>query len=246
MRSTEHFDRLASRYSRLRAAPDYVDPLTEAAVELGELRASRVLDVGCGPGTVLGQLTRAFDVVGVGLDASPKMIDVACRELPDGVEFHVGRAEELPFADSSFDAALMRLVVHHLDRPRAMGEILRVLRANGRLVITTSDPEAFDTFWMAPYFPSYVEIERSRFPSAGALRRELEAAGFGSIQVVPFVLERRFGRAEALDKLRGRAYSTFTLMSDEEYEHGVAAAEAGLPEEVVYDLRLLNVVGVRP
>jgi SAM-dependent methyltransferase len=150
MRSTEHFDRLASRYSRLRASPDHVDPLTEAVVELGDLRASRVLDVGCGPGTVLGQLTRAFDVVGVGLDASPKM------------------------------------------------------------------------------------------------SRDLEAAGFGSIQLVPFVLERRFGCAEALDKLRGRAYSTFTLMSDDEYEHGVAAAEAGLPAEVVYDLRLLNVVGVRP
>jgi SAM-dependent methyltransferase len=245
-RSTEHFDRLGSRYGRLRASPDYVDPLTEAVVELGDLRASRVLDVGCGPGTVLGQLTRAFDVVGVGLDASPRMIEVARRQLSDGVEFHVGRAEELPFADASFDAALMRLVVHHVDRTRALAEIMRVLRPNGRLVITTGDPEALDMFWMAPYFPSYVEIERARFPSGDALSQDLEAAGFGSIQLVPFVLERRFGRAEALDKLRGRAYSTFTVMSDDEYEHGVAAAEAGLPAEVVYDLRLVNVVGIRP
>jgi hypothetical protein len=91
-----------------------------------------------------------------------------------------------------------------------------------------------------------VEVERNRFPSGETLRRELEKAGFRSIHIAPFVLDRKFNRAEALDKLRGRAYSTFTLMSDDEYEHGLAAAEAGLPDEIAYELRLLNVVGARP
>jgi SAM-dependent methyltransferase len=227
--SSEHFDRLASRYSTLRSSPDDVDPLTEAVVELGELRGRRVLDVGCGPGTVLVQLARAFGVDGVGLDASSKMIETARREAPELAELHVGRAEALPFADGSFDAALMRLVVHHLDRPKAFAELVRVLRPSGRLVITTTDPDAFGAFWMAPYFPSYVEIERRRFPSGETLRRELEAAGFEDCEVAPFALDRRFSRVEALEKLRGRAYSTFTLMSEDEYE-----------------LRLLNVVGVLP
>jgi ubiquinone/menaquinone biosynthesis C-methylase UbiE len=244
--SSEHFDRLASLYSKLRASPDYVDPLTEAVVELGDLRGRRVLDVGCGPGTVLAQLTRALGVDGVGLDASSKMIETARREAPDLAELHVGRAEALPFADDSFDAALMRLVVHHLDRPKAFVELLRVLRPAGRLVITTTDPDAFGAFWMAPYFPSYVEIERKRFPSGDTLRRELEAAGFATVEIAPFVLDRRFSRAEALEKLRGRAYSTFTLMSEEEYEHGLSAAEDSVPEDVEYELRLLNVVGVLP
>jgi ubiquinone/menaquinone biosynthesis C-methylase UbiE len=244
--STEHFDRLASRYSRLRASPDAVDPLTEAVVELRELRGRRVLDVGCGPGTVLAQLTRAFGVEGVGIDASPEMIEVARRDAPGVHQLQVGRAEELPFAGGSFDAVLMRLVVHHLDRPEAFSELLRVLRPDGRLVITTTDPDAFGTFWMAPYFPSYVEIERKRFPSGETLRRELEEAGFRSIRVEPFVMDRTFSRAEALAKLRGRAYSTFVLMGDREYEHGLAAAEAGLPDDIAYELRLLNVVAVRP
>jgi len=244
--STEHFDRLASQYSRLRASPDYVDPLTEDVVELGDLRGCRVLDVGCGTGTVLGVLTQAFGVTGVGIDASPKMIEAARREALDVAELHVGPADDLPFADASFDAALMRLVVHLVDRPTVFGETLRVLRPRGRLVITTSDPDAFASYWMAPYFPSYVELDRVRFPSGKALRRELAAAGFRSIQVVRFDIDRRFSRAEALDKLHGRAYSSFTLMSDEEYEGGVAAAEASLPEMIEYRLRLLNVVGVRP
>jgi SAM-dependent methyltransferase len=244
--STEHFDRLAAEYTKLRGSPPFDDPLSEAVVELGDLRGRRVLDIGCGTGVVLGLLMRDFDVQGVGLDASSKMIDAARRELPEVAEFHIGSAESLPFADATFDAVLMRLVVHLIDRPRAFAEALRVLRPGGRFVVTTSDRDAFASYWPAPYFPSYVEIERGRFPSGEKLVEELEAAGFRSMEVAPFTLARRFTRAEALAKLRGRAYSTFGLMSEAEYERGVGAAEAGLPDAVEYDLRLLNVVAARP
>jgi SAM-dependent methyltransferase len=242
--STEHFDRLAPRYGELRASSSYVDPVTEVVAELASLRGCRVLDVGCGPGSVLRQLVRRFDVEGVGIDASPNMIEVARREAPE-IEFHVGRAEDLPFGEATFDAVVSRLVVHHLDRPRAFAEMRRVLRPGGRVVVTTTDPAGFETFWMQPYFPTYVEIERRRFPDGDTLRLELEAAGLGAVRVEPLVLERRFDRETALRKLRGRAYSTFTLMSNEEYESGVAAAESSLPREIVYDLRLLNVLARR-
>jgi SAM-dependent methyltransferase len=242
--SAEHFDRLASRYGELRASPAEVDPVTNVVAKLAELRCCRVLDVGCGPGSVLQQLARHFDVEGVGIDASPNMIEVARREAPE-IEFHVGRAEEMPFGEATFEAAVSRMVVHHVDRPRAFAEMRRVLRSGGRVVITTTDPAGFETFWMQPYFPSYVDIERRRFPTGDTLRDELEEAGLGAARVEPFVLERRFDRETALRKLRGRAYSTFTLMSDEEYEAGVAAAESSLPREIVYDLRLLNVLARR-
>jgi SAM-dependent methyltransferase len=242
--STDHFDRLATRYSELRASPAYVDPVTEAVVELGSLRSCRVLDVGCGPGSVLRQLARGFDVEGVGIDASSQMIEVARREAPE-IEFHVGRAERLPFGDACFDAVIARMVVHHLDRPEAFTEMRRVLRSGGRVVVTTTDPAGFETFWMGPYFPSYVDIERRRFPDGETLRRELEDAGLRAIRFEPLVFERRFARETALEKLRARAYSTFGLMSDEEYEAGVEAAADGLPHEVVYDLHLLNVFARR-
>lgn len=247
MQSTaQHFERLALRYRELRASNAAVDPVTETVVELGRLRGGRVLDVGCGPGTVTRQLARGFAIDAVGIDSSPKMIEVARGESEPHVELYVGRAEELPVESETFDGVVMRWVVHHLDRPRAFAEIRRVLKPGGRLVVTTTDPAAIETFWLAPYFASYVAIERRRFPDAELFRRELLEAGFGGVRVVPFVLQRRFSREAALTRIRGRAYSSFALMSDEEYEAGVAAAETGLPAEVSYDLRLLNVLAVRP
>ena len=121
----------------------------------------------------------------------------------------------------------------------------RVLRRGGGVVVTTTDTGGFETFWMQRYFPSYVDIERRRFPDGETLRRDLEEAEVSGVRVEPFTLERRFDRETALEKLRGRAYSRFALMGDEEYGAGVAAAEAGLPPEVVYDLRLLNVFARR-
>jgi ubiquinone/menaquinone biosynthesis C-methylase UbiE len=244
--SARHFERLAGRYSELRASPAYGDPLTRAVVELGSLRGCRVLDVGCGPGTVVCQLAREYGCEAVGIDASPSMIEAARSHAGDCGSFGVARAEDLPFGAESFDSVLMRLAVHHLDRPRAFAEVRRVLRPGGRCVITTTDPEAFDRFWLQPYFPSYAAIDRGRFPDARALEAELGRAGCSDVSTASYATVRRFSREVALEKLRGRAYSTFALMSAEEYAKGVAAAEAALPEEIEYELCLLNVVARRP
>jgi hypothetical protein len=91
---------------------------------------------------------------------------------------------------------------------------------------------------MRPYFPSYVAIEWSRLwrgaPSRAPRRR------LNRRPSCPFVLERRFSREEALEKIRARAYSSFVLMSDEEYEARLSTAAAGISAGVRYDLRILN------
>ena len=99
---------------------------------------------------------------------------------------------------------------------------------------------------MKPYFPSDVRIEWAWVPDGEVLRREGGDAGVEDARLHHLGIKRRFSRDEALKKLRGRAYSTFTLMTDTEYEAGVAEAEERFPPEVVYELRLLNVVATRP
>ena len=242
--TTDHFDELAPRYAALRATPDYDDPVTEAVAALGALDGARVLDVGCGPGTVLERLARERDVEPAGIDVSPAMLEEAQRRLPDA-DLRLGRAESLPFADGSFDVALMRMVVHLLDRPAAFREVVRVVGPEGRLVITTSEPSAIADHWTVEYFPSVAVVDGARFPSGEQLCGELVAAGFATAKAVPLGIRRRFDRAEALDKLRGRAYSTLSLLPEGEYERGLALAERTMPDEIAFDVRMLNVVASR-
>ena len=74
---------------------------------------------------------------------------------------------------------------------------------------------------------------------------ELAAARFDATRVVSFEMERVFDRQTALAKLRGRAYSTFAFMSDDEYAEGLAGAEQELPDTIAYTLRILIAVGAR-
>ena len=95
---------------------------------------------------------------------------------------------------------------------------------------------------MAPLFPSYVDVERARVPDAAALERELAAGGFDAVDVTRLPLLRRFSREQALAKLRGRAYSTFELLPEDEIEAGIERAERELPDPVEYELEWLVAV----
>jgi ubiquinone/menaquinone biosynthesis C-methylase UbiE len=237
---TDHFDAVASRYDRLRA-PREVTPVHELLAREGDLAGRRVLDVGCGTGAHAAIFAERFGCEVAGLDASAGMLREARAKLPSA-DFRLGVAEELPFPDDAFDAALTMLVVHHLDRPRAFAEVRRVLVPRGRLLITTPNPEAFPRFWMAPLFPSYVAIERARFPGFAALQQDLRDAGFAAVRRIDHVVPRTFSREEALAKLRGRHASTFDLLDQDEYEAGVARAERELADPVEYPLELMVVV----
>ena len=130
-------------------------------VSEGDLTGRRVLEVGSGTGrflAALGGRARAW-----GVDPAPEMLEVA-RGRAHAAGLKLGTAEELPFKDGWFERAVMWLVVHLLDRPRAFAELHRVLAPDGRLAIATFDPSYFGAFWLNDYFPSMEEADRARFP----------------------------------------------------------------------------------
>lgn len=99
-----------------------------------------VLDVGTGPGVLLVELaSRRPDVRLTGVDLSPDMIAAAGRNLREYGERATARvadAMDLPFPDDSFDVIVSSLSLHHWDHPeQAAGELARVLRPGGRLVV---------------------------------------------------------------------------------------------------------------
>ena len=131
-----------------RCAPTYVggaEALTgSASTPLLDLagvgRGTALLDVGTGPGALIGPaLQRGARVVGI--DLSPRMVDEARRRHP-GAELVQGDAAATDFGDGSFDAATSSFCLQHVADPRAvLVEIHRVLRPGGRVAYAVWAPE---------------------------------------------------------------------------------------------------------
>lgn len=191
--------------------------------------------MGCGTGRLASELAKRGAKVW-GVDPSVEMVRRARERCGRSVGLRTASAEKLPFRDGWFERAVLRLVVHLVDRQRALPELARVLGKRGRAVIATFRPEHFEGFWLNPYFPSIPEIDRARFPDPSELAGELRAAGFAAVRERRLIQERPVGRAEALERIHGRFISTLHLLPPGEFEAGVARAEATLPDEVVSTL----------
>ena len=103
------------------------------AGRLASYRPRSILEVGCGYGKLLRELRRRLDVPMVGLDFSPTQLEQARHYLghDDGIELLLGRGEQLPFPDGSFDMVVTSAVILHNPPPvaeRIRREILRVAR----------------------------------------------------------------------------------------------------------------------
>src|SRR5271154_6254680 len=122
--AADSYDRFMGRYSVL-LGPQLADLAAVTAPQ-------RVLDVGCGPGTLTAELVRRLGADRVSaVDPSDPFVS-ATRARHPGVDVQLASAERLPFADSTFDGALAQLVVHFMADPIVgLGEMARVTRPGG-------------------------------------------------------------------------------------------------------------------
>jgi SAM-dependent methyltransferase len=122
--SADAYDRFMGRYST-RLSSQLAD---YAGVRSGQ----RAIDVGCGPGALTSELVDRLGPTNVfAIDPSESFV-AAARKRFRGVDIRLAAAEQLPFPDKGFDAALAQLVVHFMSDPVAgLREMTRVVRKGG-------------------------------------------------------------------------------------------------------------------
>jgi ubiquinone/menaquinone biosynthesis C-methylase UbiE len=159
-------------------AAELTEPILRA---VAELESPRVLDVACGPGVVALPLAQAARCV-VGLDLTRETLRVAQQRSSGKTRacWVQGCAERPPFEPECFDAAVLRLALHHIEDPVAVLRSVReLLRPGGRVIVldilTSSDPSIAEL---------HNAIERLRDPShttlvpLDQLKSQLARAGF--------------------------------------------------------------------
>jgi len=118
-----------------------IPPMTRYLREVGGPRGKRLLDVACGTGRTLGQIQQAHPELKLyGLDLSPYYVQVA-REALDDVSLVAENAEQMPFADATFDIVTSTYLFHELPsnaRRRVIAEMVRVCKPGGLVVIEDS------------------------------------------------------------------------------------------------------------
>ena len=223
-----HHESVVQNHARRRAEG-------EAWFLLPHLNAGmRMLDVGCGPGTITTGLARAVAPgETIGIDLSEEILvqarDHAASEGVNNATFTYGDVYRLDYEDGAFDIVYANQLLQHLTDPvRALGEMRRVLKPGGLLAVRDAD---YATMVPSPKFPEFSDWLRlyhqtayhnDAEPDAGRiLPAWVRAAGFPEIELHPNVV--------ALDgdeaRIWGRAWSQRILYSsvgEQAVEYGYA------------------------
>lgn len=158
---------------------------------------SRILDAGCGGGSVLAELAGLGEAVGI--EPSPAS---RARALARGTGPVLdARLEDLPFADGEFDLAVTLDVLEHLpDERPGLGELRRVVRPGGSLVVTVP---AHPRMWsrhddLNHHFRRYTRATLAAAASATGWR-VARVTHFNTLLLPAAILARRFDRGDGLD-----------------------------------------------
>jgi SAM-dependent methyltransferase len=200
------------------------DPRLAARIRAALGDARSVLNVGAGAGS--------YEPPDLDVTAVEPSAVMRAQRPPGSAPAVDARAEALPFADDSFDAAMAVLSDHHWeDQDRGLAELRRVARR--RVVVFTWEPRSQADSWVVrDYLPGFARL----VPPGYSLDQMLAALGGGRIEPVPIPHDCRDGFLHAYWR-RPRAYldpqvragiSVFRLLDPDEVAEAVARLRADL------------------
>ncbi len=142
--SKQYFDEVAREWETMRKR-FFSESVREKAYQAAGVQACRIAaDIGAGTGFITeGLLKKGLKVIAV--DQSEAMLDEMKKKFRStDIDCRVGEAENLPVSDNTVDYCFANMYLHHVDTPpKAIREMVRILRPGGMLVITDLDEHDF-------------------------------------------------------------------------------------------------------
>ena len=192
-------------------------------------RGQAVLDVACGTGVLAREAVAATGDAGKvsGLDRNDGMLAVA-RRLAPGIDWQLGRAEALPFADRRFDRVFSQFgLMFFDDRTAALREMRRVMKPGGRLQVAV-----WDSLHRTPGYAAMVKLLDRLFgaPAAdalrapfvlgepAALRATFASAGLAGAQIETFDVTARFPSLEAWVRTDVKGWTLADMIDEDQYQ----------------------------
>jgi SAM-dependent methyltransferase len=188
-----------------RARPDYPDDaVAHLEATAGITTGSRVLDLAAGTGKLTRRL-HADGAVCVGVEPSASMRQVFGRVLP-GVALAGGTAEMIPLGTGTMDAVVVAQAFHWFDPPRALDDVVRVLRPGGWLALIWNERDESD-----PAVAELVRISKwdqcQPYPVGKDFGADLDRSGrFGPVQRTRFSFVQWLSLEDYVNQVASRSY----------------------------------------
>jgi SAM-dependent methyltransferase len=239
--STPDLETLKAKQQKMWSSGDYgkiawvTVPLADQLCESAHLQpGSTVLDVATGTGHVAIAAARRF-CQATGIDYVPELVEVAeARAAAEGldIEFREADAENLPFADASFDYVMSAIgVMFTADHERAARELVRVCKPGGRVAVANWTPTGFVGQLLKTVGKYATPPPGAKPPTRWgdeAAIRDLLADGSSEIECTTYALEQRFVSPEHFADFFINEYGPTHKASEAQSEEGRQAFRTDL------------------
>jgi ubiquinone/menaquinone biosynthesis C-methylase UbiE len=190
-----------------------------------------ILDLGSGTGLYSELLAESFAGSVIGVEPSERMREVAEREhTHPRVRYLAGAAEHIPLPDDWCDAALLSNVLHHVrDIKACSGELERTVRRGGLILLRGSLRGARVAF--LDYFPTARPIALGQSPPAADVIAAFTGKNFEHVATERIEQQTAPSLRAFYKRVKLRAISTLELISDDDFEAGIARMKQAADRE---------------
>ena len=149
---------IKERFNEIASSPMFTDELdsndpqlTEILEWFGDVNKSELLDAGCAKGR-FSKILAQIGAIMTGIDPTESFIEIA-RENVSEVKFDIASVTEIPYEDQRFDGIFCIEVLEHVpDTEKAIGEMARVLKPGGKIIIIDKNILSLEPLYLMPTF----------------------------------------------------------------------------------------------